>query len=196
MDSYIEQFVSGGKRTAKSVLYGFCWCAVILLVVMAMFFGTGVFGDHPEKLEINWLNAILLCACLLAAFGIFRWKDHLRMEYDYILRETVLEISGVFNARRRRLLAEIPLGRIQQMGPINDAQIQKLSGHPQMKRHNWCLNADAHKYYLIYMNENSRHLAILELGDEMISAIRKSGKLSRDAWRNEEGKTSNYASLS
>ncbi len=196
MDSYIEQSVSREKDKAKPVLYGLCWSAVILLLIPAMFFASGVFGNNPDTLDVNWLNLVLTCAVLAVAFGIFRWKDHLRMEYDYVLRGTVLEISGIYNARRRRMLAEIPLERIQQMGPITAAQIQKLSKHPRMKHHNWCLNMDAHKYYLIYMKENIRHTVFLEFSDEMIVAIRKSGKLSGDAWRNEEGKTSDYASLS
>ena len=192
MDSYIEQSVAGERRAGRAVLYVFCWCVSVLLVVLAMFFGTGVFGDSPDSLEISWLNFFLLGVCLLAAIGVFRWKDRLRMEYDYILRGDILEISGVFNGRRRRILAEIPLERILQIGPVEGAGLQNSTA----KSHDWCLNADASKYYLIYMNQNSRRLALLELNDELAAAIQKSGKLSRDAWRKKEGKSFNYASLS
>lgn len=193
MDSYIEQSVCGGRDKVKSVLYGLCWCVVILLLIPAMFFASGVFGNNPDTLDINWLNLVLMCIVLAVAFGIFRWKDHLCMEYDYTLRGDTLEISGIFNARRRRKLAEIPLEGIQQIGPADEPEILKKS---QFKQHKWFANVNASKYYLIYMKENSRRMAILELSDEMLTAIRKSGKLSRNVRRNEEGKTSNYASLS
>ncbi|MBP3652565.1 MAG: hypothetical protein J6J78_05780 [Clostridia bacterium] len=196
MESYIEQSVPGKKSTGKSVLYALCWCAVGLLVIIAMFFGSGVFGDNPDRLEINWLNVVLLICCLLAALGIFRRKDHLRMEYDYILRDGRLEISGIMNARRRRTLGTIHIDRIAQIGKADSADGLKALQNPKLKRHRWFADADAQLYYLIYAEENARHLALLELNDEILTAIRRGGKLARDAWRDEEGKSSNYASLS
>lgn len=196
MENYIEQSVSGKRSMGKTVLYALCWCATALMLVLAMFFGTAVFGDNPDVLEINWLNVVLLLLCLLAAFGFFRRKDYVYMEYDYILRGETLEISGILNARRRRRLAEIPLERIRQIGSLEGADGKSVIQNPQYKKHRWLADPDARIHYLVYMEKNTRHLALLELNDEMLAAIRKSGKLSWEAWRCGEGMTSNYASLS
>jgi len=204
VEQYYEYSVAGSKSKRSEFFYAMCWLLIVICLIAAIFFASGIFADStrtltytgPDALEVNWLCVVGTALCLLAAGILFRRKDHLRMEYDYILRGTVLEVSGIYNARRRRVLAEIPLERILQMGPIRDAQIQKLSNYPQMKHHNWCLNADVPRYYFIYMVENNRHLAFLELNDEIVAAIRNSGKLPRDAWRSEEGKSLNHASLS
>jgi len=196
VESYIEQSVSGKRSIKKKILYVLCWCATALMLVLAMFLGAGVFGDNPGVLEISWLNVVLLLCCLAAAFGFFRRKDCVYVEYDYILRGSTLEISSVLNGRRRRRLAEISLERIMQIGSADAADGKSALQNPQLKKHRWFIDADSRVRYIIYLEENTRHMALLELNDEMLAAIRKSGKLAWDAWRNEEGKSSNYASLS
>lgn len=192
MECYIEQSVTAKKSFGKSLLYALSWCATVLLVIMAMFFGTGVFSDQPDVFKIHWMNVVLLLLCLLGAFVCYRRKDRLRMEYDYILRGKVLEISGILNARRRHKLAEISLDCILQIGPVAGMQIQDL----QLKKHSWFSDSQSSISYIIYMQERTRHMAFLELNTEMLAALRKCGQIPRDAWRDEEGKSLNYASLS
>lgn len=193
MDNYIEQCVSAPESGGKKALYKLCWCATVLLVVLAVFLATGVIGSNPAVLEIKWGNLALLLVCLAVAFICFRKKDTLRVEYDYFLGDGVLEISAVYNASRRKNLEQIQLSKVVQMGVYSNPEI--LQGQ-RIERYNWSLNRDARVYYLVYMKESKRHMALLELNDEMISAIRRGGELPRNAWQNEEGESANYASLS
>ena len=193
MDSYIEQCVSGPGSTGKKLLYKLCWCATVVLVILAIFLATGVVGNNPAVLEIKWGNLALLLVCLVLAYICFRKKDTLRLEYDYFLGDGVLEISAVYNASRRKNLEQIQLSKVVQMGVFNEAQTKQGQ---KLECHSWYLNRDARVYYLVYMKESSRHIALLELNEEMITAIRRGGELPRHAWQNEEGKSTNHASLS
>jgi len=196
MENYIEQCVSGPRSTGKKVLYNLCWCATVLLVVLAIFFATGIVGSNPAVLEIKWANVILMLVCLAAAFVCFRRKDALRMEYDYFLGDGVIEISAVLNASRRKKLEEIPLSKVAQMGMLVGSAEAKTMQAQKIENHRWFLNQDARIYYLIYTKGSIRHMALLELNDEMITAIRRGGELPRYAWQNEEGESLNNASLS
>lgn len=193
MDNYIEQCVSGPSSKAERILYKLCWCATVVLVILAVFLATGVVGSNPAALEIKWGNLALLLVCLAFAYICFRKKDTLRVEYDYFLGDGVLEISAVYNASRRKNMEQISLSKVVQMGVFRNPEI--LQGQ-NLECHSWYLNRDARIYYLVYTKESKRHMALLELNDEMITAIRRGGELPRNAWRDEEGKSSNYASLS
>ena len=59
-----------------------------------------------------------------------------------------------------------------------------------MKKHNWFLNRDAKLYYFYFVKNNVKHLAVVELTDEMVEMIRSKSYLQRGVWTGEDGKTS------
>lgn len=189
MDSYVEQCVSAPESKDAKVLYKLCWCVTVILVILAVFLATGVVGSNPEVLEIKWLNLVLLLVCLTLAFVCFRKKDTLRLEYDYFFGDGVIEISAVYNASRRKNLEQIPLSKVVQMGLCSGPEAVKAAQGQKIERHDWFLNREAHIYYLVYNKESSRHMALLELNEEMITAIRRGGVLPRGAWQSEEGES-------
>ena len=194
VDGYLEQSVAGRQGPGRAALYGLCWALIVLLGLAAVVFAASVLGGAQDRVEVDWrsLLGFLLCAAL--AIALFLRKDALRMEYDYILRDGALEICGIFNRRRRKRLACIPLEQIGRMGRAGGAGYEAALRQPGLKRHDWNGRGDA-LYYLCYMEENARHMAVLELNGEMIGQIRGSARLPRGAWRDAEGKDSN-ASLS
>ena len=183
MDTYIEQSVAGRPGGWKRILYGLCWCTSVLFIVLALFFATGVFSDNPHVLEVHWTNIGFLAICLMVAVVIFRSKDHLRMEYDYILRGDELEINGIMNGRRRRTLAVIPLNRISFVGPASKMQIPDSINRAGIKKHEWYTNVQAEIYFVLYIESNIRHIVFLELNDEMLLGLRKSKALPQNAWQ-------------
>lgn len=189
MDAYLEQSVSGKRSAQGTALYGLCWTGCILLALAGVMFAANTLGNDPAALEIKWLNVLMTVLCLVPAAVLFRWKDHLRTEYDYILRGDALEISAILNARRRRRLAVIPMEKIIQCGFASGSHWEKAKRQPGIRICRWFIHGDANLAYLCYMEENIRRIALLELGDEMISSIRRSKRLPVGAWRNEEGKS-------
>lgn len=187
MDNYIEQCVSAPVSAGKKTLYKLCWCATVLLVILAIFLATGVVGSNPAVLEIKWGNLILMLVCIGLAFVCFRKKDMLRLEYDYFLGDGILEISAVYNSSRRKNLEQIYLSKVVQMGVSDGPTAVKTVHGQKAETHNWYLNQDARIYYLVYMKESKSHMALLELNEEMITAIRRGSDLPRHAWQNAEG---------
>ncbi len=58
-----------------------------------------------------------------------------------------------------------------------------------VKRHNWFLNRDANLYYFYFIKKNVKHLAVVELTDEMIALVRSKSYLNRGVWVDEHGNT-------
>lgn len=188
MEQYYEQNVAD-KRSAKSdVLYALCLLLMGILILAGLLFAANVLETNPDSAGINWLCLLGLAVSLTGAGALFRGKDYLRMEFDYIYHHGALEICAVLNRKRRKQLASIDLQRVQQAGTGKSMPAQ----HGNLKTHKWF--ADTCCNYIVYMDGDVRHAALLEMNEEIISIIRS--RLPVGAWRNEEGKTSDYASLS
>lgn len=180
MDKYYEQSVAAKFSARNRILFAVCVAAIMILLLAAMILGAGILGSDPSVIEIHWLNAIGCALALLAVVFLFRWKDTLRMGYDYILQENELEIYGIMNERRRKRLGRIDLNRVLEAGPV----CSMPSGDRAPRFARWY--ADESRYYMIYMEENIRRGVLLELDEKMAGQIR--GRVPAGAWRGEEGK--------
>lgn len=183
MENYVEQSVAGVKRAKDTALYALCWALAALFVLLAMFFAAGALGEDPNKIEINWPELLLSALCLLGTLALLRAKDHLRREYDYILRGDRLEICLILNGRRRRELAKIDLERVTRMGAASGADFADALRQTRIRRQNWFVPSGAPLYYLCYTKQNERCMAVLQLNEELLGAMRLSGSLPRGAWR-------------
>lgn len=198
MEQYYEQSVAGQRNAKGSLIYALFWLLIVIFVTAAMIFASNIFVDSTrtltytdrDVLEVNWLSVLGAALCLLPAGILFVRKDYLRMEYDYILQSNILEICGVMNRRRRKVLARIDLGLVKMAGIARDDG--SLPGENNLRKHNWY--AQACRYYIVYMKENIRHAALLELDEHLAELIRR--QLPVGVWRNEKGESTSYASLS
>ena len=186
MDGYFEQSVSGRRSLRSSVLYGLCWTLFVVLALLALFFLLNVVSYGEDGSSLRWPCIIGALAGIAGAAFVFRRKDYLRIEYDYLLKAGTLEIWGILNLKRRRRLEEIPLDRISRMGPAQGAPFESARRQPGLKRHDW--HADGALYFLCYARENARHMAVLELNNEMIAQLRGNGRILPGVWQDGEGK--------
>ena len=187
---YLEQSVSGNGR--GRLPYALCWLLIVLLVLIALFFAANIIGDGESFISIRWPGVLGLVICLGFAALIFRGKDHLCREYDYILDDDALEIHVILNRRRRKMLDSILLERISSCGPVS-AENLSASGMRELK---WYLHRENTLYYIEYTAEGVRRRAVLELSEEFADQLRRCRKIQPGTWKNAEGKTSNYASIS
>ena len=185
---YLEQSVSGNGRSAA--LYALCWLMIAILLVIALFFAASILDAGESVSAIRWMNVLGTAICLGIAALLFRAKDHLRTEYDYILNDDALEIHAILNRRRRKTLAVIALDRIGSCGPASAAAA------PGMRECRWYLHRENQLYAIEYTAEGVRRRAVLELSDEFADQLRRCRKIQPGAWKNAEGKTINYASIS
>lgn len=183
MDEYLEQLVSGERGGWRRAALALSWALIAALAVAAMIFAAGIIGPGAERIEIRWLNLALTVACLALAWLIYRRKDALVCDYDYILRGGVLEVWAILNRRRRVRRAEIALERAAAAGPARGSGFAAEAKRPGLARHDWRGRGED-LYYVCYADaRGQRHMALLELNEEMAAAVRANRSLARGAWR-------------
>ena len=167
MDNYLEQSVAGERGPRESLLYSACWAGIVLLGIMAMFFALNILSVGGEGMGVNWLFLALTLVCVALAFLLYRAKDSVYREYDYILWNGEFEVCAVYNRRRRKKMGTIQLGKVTawgpaaaMAGPMHGAKVEKYCVHPDAA---WCL---------VYAGESGKQAALLELNDEMCAQIR------------------------
>ncbi len=124
------------------------------------------------------------------AFLLWRRADYCKMEYDYSFTNGTLDVSRVLNNKRRRYLTALEMKDVVRCGPAKGPAFVKTLNEPNIKKHNWFLNRDAKLYYFYFIKKNVKHMAVMELSDEMVAMIRSKSYLQRGVWADEDGKSS------
>lgn len=177
MDNYFEQNVAGERGLREQLLYCGCWILVVALGFYALISAVGIMRfTESGGMSISWMNAILTIVCAALAFVCYRVKDKIYREFDYILWNSELEVCGVYNRRRRKKLATIPLGKLTAWGPA-DAMAGPMHG---AKKQSWCVHPDK-AWCVVYPGDSGKEAALLELSEEMCKQIRAIGRSVRDA---------------
>ena len=179
MERYLEQTVSGSGAGGKRLLYALAWAAILLFLLLALFFAASIFGNaEGGGLGIDWISAVI-CLLLIGCAGIvWRAKDRLNIEYDYVFRDGCIEVTAVLNNRRRKTALRLELGRILECG--------RYDGRLRGKARKLYLNDAGGLTYICYEDKGERRMALLELNDDMVAGLRMG--IQRHVWRSEEGK--------
>ena len=135
-----------------------------------------VVGIGEEGISLNWGGLIVTAVSAGLLFLLYRQKDKVYCEYDYILWNSELEICAVYNRKRRKKIATIPLNKMKAWGPAG-AMENRLHN---VKANNWCVHRDA-AWCLLYPAEDGDKAALLELSEEMCAQLRASDSYVRRA---------------
>lgn len=174
MDTYIEQTVTAPPRASAKVAKIAAWALLAVLAGVAIFSLSSVLSVNEENgLKFNFVALIILAASVVLGFFVYRSKDKLDTEYDYILSGDTLEVCGIYSEKRRKKLLSLNLSEISAFGSTQDNAFRGESARPGVKKRDFVLNEGAQASYICYANKNAREIAILELNDEMRSAIEK-----------------------
>ena len=197
MDDFLEQTAVRQKQGSFTLLYYLAWAAMIAFGILAVMSLVNVAGVNPEtgRLAVSLPSLAMALAFGALTFVLFRLKDECRVEYDYTFTNGSLDICKVMNDRRRRYLCALETKEVLSCGPATGPAFQKALNEPGVKRHNWFVNREAKLTYFYFQKKGVKHLAVLELNDEMISVIRSKKYLPMGVWHDADGK-STYASLS
>ena len=197
MDDFLEQTAVRQKHGIYSVFYWLTWVILACFAAFALISLSGFLGVDREtgRMTFHWQSLLLGLASGAVAFFLFRVKDNLRLEYDYSFTNGTLDISGIMTNKRRRYLCSMETKEVVRCGPAAGPAFARTLSEPGIKRHNWFVNRDAKLYYFYFQKKGQKHVAILELSDEMISVIRSKKYLNIGVWYDADGKQS-YASLS
>ena len=197
MDDFVEYTAVRQGRSAASLLYWLAWAVMAVFAVLAILSLSNFIGVDPEtgKLAFSFPSLLLGLALGVVAFLAFRGKDNFRVEYDYAFTNGTLDICSVMNSKRRRYLCELPTKEVIRCGPATGPAFEKALHEPNVKRHNWFVNREAKLYFFYFQKKSVKHLAVMELSDEMVAVIRSKKYLQIGAWYDANGKQS-YAGIS
>lgn len=187
MERYYEQSVSAQTSLKATVLYLFCWIGIVAALLLAAVFAACFLGNEASLSALNWRCGICMVLSLALAGVLLNRKDYLRVEYDYILQNETLEIYAVLNRKRRKRLACIQVERVLQLGVISENAFGMFVGDQNARQHSWCANS--RQNYIVYVEENIRHVALLEMDAELCALMRSA--LPITARHGEEGKNEN-----
>lgn len=189
MERYIEQTAvsekNAGKRFAHILLIG----GAILSLILAAVCAASAMPPSPDgKLNVNWLALLGIALFIALAALCWRSKDRLFVDYDYSFNEDALNISAVYNSRRRKQLGTLDLRSIRLCGSTDSAAYKKLIAQRQITCRKWYANPSQPLTFFMYEEGGKRECVILELNEAMIERIRRSNRLAPGTWNNQEGK--------
>ena len=189
MIRFLEQTVSQEKTGKNSILFAICWFLSIFFLICGALCASGSIGTGADgRLAFNWVWLIAAIACVALAGLAFYGKDYLRLDYDYSITESVVDVSRVLNNKRRKHLAEFDLGKVTSCGSVCSAAFARAKATPGQTRNNWFIHEDADLYYFVYESKGQRCLTILELNNAMAQMVRTDRTLQNGAWHDAEGK--------
>ena len=192
MEKYLEQVVGGDAQGKNRLLY------ILACVLMCLFAGCALIclATVFQGTSVHWFGIGGFGIFAAAAALIFRVKDCLRTEYEYIFSDGKLDVSCVMNNCRRRYLTRIELYQVKQCGPAKGPAYERLASDANYKKHKWYADGKAGLYYFYVEKKGTKHLMLLQLNEDMIALISKGSKLPMGVWHDAEGKTTFYGSLS
>lgn len=190
MDDFLEQVARRRRQGAYTLLYVFIWVTLIISGFLALMYLMNIIGFDENGIRFDFISLIFAVVFGGITFLLWRRADYCRMEYDYSFTNGTLDISQVLNNKRRRYLTALDMKDVVSCGPAQSPAFRKLLNDKSIKRHNWFLNRDANLYFFYFVKKNVKHLAVVELTDEMVEVIRSKSYLQRGVWTDENGKTS------
>ena len=193
MDDFLEQVARRKRQGLFTLLYVLLWAVVILSGLNAMIWLPMFMGSSDEGLTFHFIPLVIGLVSAAIAFLAWRRTDYCRVEYDYAFTNGILDVSKVLNNRRRRYLTALDMKDVVRCGPAKGPAFQKTLQEAGLKKHNWFLNRDANLYYFYFVKNNVKHMAVMELHQEMVDMIRSKSYLQKGVWVDENGKASyNY----
>lgn len=190
MDDFLEQVARRRRQGAYTVIYFLTWVMIVIGGFSAIMYLTNIIQATETGIHFNFISLILALIFGGVTHLLWRRADYCRMEYDYSFTNGTLDISQVLNNKRRRYLTALEMKDVIRCGPAQGPAFMKVLNEKDLKKHNWFLNRDAKLYYFYFVKKNVKHLAVVELTDEMVELIRSKSYLQRGVWTDADGKTS------
>lgn len=189
MDDFLEQVARRRRQGLFTAAYFLTWIFIVIFGLCAVMNLSTIIGSTEEGgIQFNYIQLIIGVVFGGLAFLLWRRADYYRMEYDYTFTNGTLDISQVLNNKRRRYLTALDMKEVVRCGPARGQAFMKTLNEKDLKKHNWFLNRDANLYYFYFVKKNVKHLAVVELTDEMVELIRSKSYLQRGVWTDETGK--------
>ena len=178
MDIYYEQYIIDDAKTRnrgkKAMFTALFWVNVLFAVVAFFYlFLTFMFLTADDSLLALIPPAVLVVMTCVSLFFVYRFKNRLDVDFDYILSDTKLRIIRVFNRRRRKLYLEIDVKKLAAYGPVTVESFTRYEATPGVKKHYANLSEDEKKiYFMFYTDGADKTLVFFEPDETMLHNMR------------------------
>ena len=189
MDDFLETVARRRYQGVFTILYILMWFFIVIFGMFALFNLSHIIYATDTGISFDFVSLIVGLVFGGITFLLWRRKDYCRCEYDYTFTNGILDVSQVLNNKRRRYLTALDMKTVTRCGPAKGPGFQKTLGEQGLKKHTWFLNRDGALYYFLFTKNNVKHMAVVELQQEMIEMIRSKSYLQSGVWMDENGRS-------
>ena len=189
MDDFVEQIVERRHSGLYTVLYIVIWIFIVVFGLIALMSLTRILGADENGIRFDFMALIQTVVFGGAAFLLWRRSDYCRVSFDYTFTNGTLDVGQVLNNKRRRYLTALEMKEVVRCGPCVGQAFEKTLAEQGLKKHNWFVNRDAKLYFFYFVKKSVKHMAVMELNDEMVRVIRSRNYLPHGAWTESDGKS-------
>ena len=184
MDAFLEEVVTKRSRGAQTAVYILANVIMVIFGALALLdFAT--IGAVLQQTGFS-LDFFLVLARMLvlgaAAFGMFIYRDRVKMEYEYTFTNGQMDFAQVFNNKKRKNLGTMNIKNVEACGLVSSGSFNRYINMQGIKRTNWFLNREAELLYFFFQKDGQKRIIIIEPTEEMTGLIKKT--LAQGVWQN------------
>ena len=155
-DSFYEQVLPVKSSTSKQALRIFLSIAAIILFIFLTLF-VGFFGIT--------LGAILIY------FSFFVWLPKFKMDYEYSLTNSYLQIASIYNKESRKDQFELDLRDAEIVAPAGSPRLQHISNNARVLSFT-SADKTLQEFSIILKQNNTTYNVIIQPDDKLKKLIK------------------------
>ena len=175
MDAFLEEVVTKQNRGTQTALYILANVIMVIFGALALLdFAT--IGAVLQQTGFSLDFFVVLARMLVlgaAAFGMFLYRDRVKMEYEYTFTNGQMDFAQVFNNKKRKNLGTMNVKNVEAMGLVASGSFNRYINMPGIKRSNWFVNRDAQLFYFYFSKDQQKRIIIIEASDDLVALIKR-----------------------
>lgn len=120
----------------------------------------------------NMIMFVLAIICGLLCALFYFLAQRVKIEYDYTLTNSTLDIAKIMNGKNRKKLASIEVPSIIEMQPITADKFQKIFEDRTIRKVNMFLNKGTHLYYMLIVKDNKQIAVVFEPDQQLVEYMK------------------------
>lgn len=153
-ETYVECMVARKKSPLAPVLKVVVWAIVVLLFLIGM------------------AKFIFFILAIAAGIVAYLFLPQLDIEYEYLYLDREITIDKVIAKQKRKRVRTIELNKMEIFAPYSSHELDSYKSR-NVKTADYSSNfPDAKPYAIVYHDQNSEEMILLEPNQEMIKAVK------------------------
>lgn len=120
----------------------------------------------------NMIMFVLAIICGLLCALFYFLAQRVKIEYDYTLTNSTLDIAKIMNGKNRKKLVSIEVPSIIEMQPITADKFQGIFEDKSIRKVNMFLNKGTHLYYMLIVKDNKQIAVVFEPDQKLVEYMK------------------------